>query len=75
MLAESVSDDVFKKKMFNGEIMSHSSFSKVTEKVVLLELEGLIEIIVRIRLQKFCFYQQAFFEGYEISIKKTIVLI
>ena len=54
MLAESVSDDVFKKKMFNGE-MSHSSFSKVTEKVVLLELEGLIEIIVRFRAAKILF--------------------
>ena len=55
MLAESVSDDLFKKKMFNGEIMSHSSFSKVTEKVVLLELEGLIEIIVRFRAAKILF--------------------
>ena len=55
MPAESVSDDVFKKKMFNEEIMSHSSFSKVTEKVVLLELEGLIEIIVRFRAAKILF--------------------
>ena len=35
--------DVFKRRcLFNGEIMFHSAFKKGTEKVVLLELIGLI---------------------------------
>ena len=38
-----VSDDLFKRKcLFNGEIMLHSAFKKDTEKVVLLEVKGLI---------------------------------
>ena len=38
-----VSDDLFKRKcLFNGEIMLHSAFKKDNEKVVLLEVKGLI---------------------------------
>ena len=38
-----VSDDVFNRKcLFNGEIMFHLEFKKDTQKVVLLEVKGLI---------------------------------
>ena len=48
-----VSDDVFKRKcLFNGEILLHSAFNKDTEKVVLLEKKGLIQIIVKFRAEK-----------------------
>ena len=61
MLAESVSviyqvlnaasDGVFKlKKMFNGEIIFH--FKKETEKIVLLQMKGLIQIIAKFRTEK-----------------------
>ena len=48
-----VGDDVFQRKcLFNGEIMLHSAFNKDTEKVVLLEVKGLIQIIVKFRAEK-----------------------
>ena len=38
-----VSDDMFNRKcLFNGEIMFHLEFKKDTQKVVLLEVKGLI---------------------------------
>ena len=45
--------DVFKRKcLFNGEIMLHSVFNKATDKVVLLEVKGLIQIIIKLRAEK-----------------------
>ena len=58
--------------------MFHSAFKKDTEKVVLLEEKGLIQIIVKFRagniLCTFLSIKHTF-EGHEISIMKTIVLI
>ena len=46
VLNNAVSDDVFKRKcLFNGEIMFHSAFKKDTEKVLLLEVKDLIQIL------------------------------
>ena len=78
-----VSDDAFKRKcLFNGEIMFHSAFKKDTEKAVLgikLEVKGLIKIIKKFKAEKtlctFLSHHQTSFEGYGISITKTIVLI
>ena len=39
------------KKMFNGEIMFYSAFEKDTEKVVLSEVKGLIQIIVKVKAE------------------------
>ena len=54
--------------VFNGEI----AFKKDTEKAVLLEVKGFTQIIV---LFKAFLITKHPFEGYEISFKKTIVLI
>ena len=58
--------------------MSHSAFKKDTEKVILLEVKGLIQIIVKFRAEKIlCTFLSIKhpFEGHEISIMKTVVLI
>ena len=58
--------------------MFHSAFKKDTEKVVLLEVKGLIQIIVKFRAEKilrtFLSIKHPF-EGHDIAIMKTIVLI
>ena len=65
--------------MLNVEIMFHSAFAKDTEKVVLLEVKGLIKITVKFRAKKKCFVYVSVtkhpFEGHEMLITKTIVLI
>ena len=41
---------MFKREcLMNGEIIFHSEFTKDTEKVVFLEVKGLIQIIVKFR--------------------------
>ena len=69
-----------RKCLFNVGIMTmlHSAFKKDTEKVVLLEVKGLIQIIVKFKAEKnLCTFLSIKhpFKGHEISITKTIVLI
>ena len=54
--------------------MFHSAFKKDTEKVVLLEVKGLMQVIVKFRAEKILFMFLLIkhrFEGHEISITKT----
>ena len=59
-------------------MLFHSAFKKDTEKVLLLEVKGLIQIIMKFRAEKIlCTFLSIKhpFQGHEISIMKTILLI
>ena len=69
-----VGDDVFK-KIFIGEIKFHSSFKKNSEKDVLLEVKGLIQIMVKFRAETILrlFLSTNILRGMKYRLK-TIVL-
>ena len=73
-IQNSVSDGVFnQKKMFNGEII----FYLKRIKVVLLQVKGFIQIIVKFRAEEslctFLVLVLSCYEGYKISCSKTVV--
>ena len=65
------------KKIFNGEITFHSSFKKSSEKDVLLEVKGLIQIMVKFRAEtilRLFLSTNIYLRGTKYQLK-TIVLI